>query len=108
MHSAPIRLLKFNANLDLVISADDKGVIEIWDPETFDFPSDEKRLLFELMSETDYYELPKNKTCGLSCAFNSKGNLLAIFCRDRKIRIFNFRTGKLIKVYNETLETYIE
>lgn len=60
------------------------------------------------MSETDYFELPKNKTCALSCSFNNGGDKMVMFCRDRKIRIFNFKTGKLLKVYNESLETYIE
>lgn len=63
-------MIKFNYVLDLVMSTDDNGLIEFWDPETFDFPSDGKRLTYELPSETDYFDLTKNKTCALACTFN--------------------------------------
>lgn len=35
LHYSAIRTIKFLPNLDLVISTDDKGMIEIWDPETY-------------------------------------------------------------------------
>jgi hypothetical protein len=35
MHHSPIRMMKFISNLDLVMTADDKGIIEFWDPETY-------------------------------------------------------------------------
>ena len=35
MHYSPIRTIKFNHYLDLVISSDDSGMIEIWDPESY-------------------------------------------------------------------------
>lgn len=52
------------------MSCEENGIIEFWDPETFEFPTDGRRLAYELPSETDYFELPKNKTCVLSCSFN--------------------------------------
>lgn len=73
-----------------------------------DFPCDSKRLSFELMTDTDLFELVKHKTCALSCAFSSDGSKLAMYCRDRRVRVFEVKTGKLKKIYNETLETYID
>ena len=35
LHSSPIRILKFNNNLDLVMSSDENGILEFWDPETY-------------------------------------------------------------------------
>ena len=35
LHTSPIRFIKFNSTSHLVVSADDNGIIEIWDPETF-------------------------------------------------------------------------
>ena len=57
LHDAPVRLIKFNQAYDLVVSTDQAGNIEIWDPETHEMPSDSKHLQFELLSETDYYSL---------------------------------------------------
>src|SRR5438105_9860861 len=109
-------MIKFNHILDLVLSSDDSGMIEFWDPETFgihycfnkyiDFPCDNKRLTYELPSETDYFDLIKHKTCALSCTFNQSGLIMALYCKDRRIRVFNVRSGELIKTYNETLELY--
>ena len=39
-HEAPVRLVKFNQALDLAVSADQSGILEIWDPETQNFPED--------------------------------------------------------------------
>eukprot|EP01050_Picozoa_sp_SAG11_P053037 SAG11_NODE_31070_length_295_cov_0.790816_1_plen_57_part_01 len=37
-HGAPVRLIGYNAVFDTAISMDDRGMVEYWDPETFDFP----------------------------------------------------------------------
>ena len=103
LHDSIIRVIKFNPVLGLVLSNDEKGIIEIWDPDTYDFPSDNKRLAFETMSETDLFELAKNKTCALSTQFSNDGSKFAIYCKDRKIRLFDMKSGKLIKTYIETL-----
>lgn len=81
-------------------------MIEIWDPETYDFPSDGKRVTFDLISDTDFMSLVKAKTFALSCTFTE--DLLAFYCRDRKIRIFTLKTGKLLLVLDETIQSYIE
>lgn len=59
LHEAQVRQIRFNEALGLVVSTDQAGAIEIWDPETKEFPEgeDDGRLAFELMSETDYYAL---------------------------------------------------
>ena len=38
LHFSEIRTLKFDSELDLVISSDDDGCIEVWDPETYGKP----------------------------------------------------------------------
>ena len=51
LHFSPVRLIKFCSQLDLVITTDEEGCVEVWDPETYgnyfiplihsiDFPSD--------------------------------------------------------------------
>lgn len=41
LHYAPITCLKYIPELGLCISADNSGLIEIWDPETGEFPTEE-------------------------------------------------------------------
>ena len=56
LHEAPVRLIKFNASFNLVMSTDHSGIIEVWDPDTQELPTD-GRLKFETISETAYFEL---------------------------------------------------
>ena len=103
LHESQVRLIKFNQELDLVVSTDQAGNIEIWDPETHEMPED-SRLQFELMSETDYYTLAAEDTFALSMEFSPDWKLLAIFCRDCKIRVFHFASGRLITTIDESVE----
>lgn len=38
IHMGPMKVMKYNNIFDVVISADDKGVIEYWCPTTLEFP----------------------------------------------------------------------
>jgi WD40 repeat protein len=38
IHFSPIRCMKFSPEMNMVISTDEAGMIELWDPETFEFP----------------------------------------------------------------------
>ena len=114
MHFSPLRTLKFIPAFDIVVSTDDNGVVEIWDPETYDFPESSdrlahKKLSFDLISDTDFLpEFIRNKTCALSCTLSNNGLMIAFYCRDRKIRVFSIRTGKLVRSFDETLQSYID
>jgi peptidylprolyl isomerase domain and WD repeat-containing protein 1 len=106
LHFSMIRTLTFLPHVDLVVSSDQQGMIEIWDPETYDFPSDGKRVTFDFISGTDLMSLVKAKTFAMSCTYTE--SLLAFYCRDRKIRVFSLKTGKLLRTLDETLQMYIE
>ena len=69
-----------------------------------DIQSGDKRLQFELLSETDYYSLVTSETFALAMEFSTDFQLLAIYCRDCKIRVFHFRTGRLISTIDESIE----
>lgn len=118
LHFSAIRTIKFLPNLDLVISTDDRGMIEIWDPETFgkfilsvnqykiEFP--DNKLSYELASDTDMLELAKSKTFALSCAVSTSGELVALYARDRKIRVFDVRSGKLVRTIDDNAQIYVD
>ena len=56
------------------------------------------------MSETDYYTMAAAETFALAMEFSPDWKLLAIFCRDCKIRIFHFTSGRLILTIDESVE----
>lgn len=54
------------------------------------------------------YEFAKNKTIVTSLAFSQDGKKFATVSTDRKVRVFGLLTGKLLKVYDESLARYSE
>jgi len=78
-------------------------VIEVWDPEDFSMPDN---LGYETLTETDLFDLVEKKTWALAMEFSRDGSKLAIYGRDRKLRLFNVYSGKLMKVFDETLDVY--
>lgn len=86
-------------------STDEEGVIEVWDPETYELPEEESRIGYEVLSDTDYYTLAQNGTYALAMTFTRDGKRLAIMSTDRKIRVFDTFTGKLQKTFSETLDS---
>ncbi|KAG8488597.1 hypothetical protein CXB51_016499 [Gossypium anomalum] len=75
IHLGPVKVMRYNSAFDIVISGDEKGIIEYWSPATLQFPE----------SDPD-------------------GKQFSITSPDRRIRVFWFRTGKLRRVYDESLE----
>lgn len=57
---------------------------------------------------TDLYEFAKNKTIVSGMAFSNDGRRIATLSIDRKVRIFTFLTGKLIRVFDEALARFTE
>jgi hypothetical protein len=47
--------------------------------------------------------MAKQKTFALSMAVGNKGELVAFYGRDRKVRIFDFRSGKLLQTIDDSL-----
>jgi len=101
IHKTPVRVLKYNEPFNTVISCDNTGVIEYWDPTTFGMPNDVVE--FRLKSETDLYEFAKMKTLPRSLHVSSCGKFFVCMGKDRQIRIFRFLSGKLFRKYDESM-----
>ena len=71
-HETPVRLIRFNQVYNTVVSTDQSGVIEVWDPDTLELPED-CRLNFEVLSDTDYCELVLKKTFAMAIEFSRDG-----------------------------------
>uniref|UniRef100_A0A1I7ZGK1 peptidylprolyl isomerase n=1 Tax=Steinernema glaseri TaxID=37863 RepID=A0A1I7ZGK1_9BILA len=106
-HMKPVTMMQYSAKLNIAISVDEMGVIEYWSgPKTdYKFPPN---VSFEFKSDTDLYELPKNKVYARSMAISPTGHTFALYCSDCRIRIFKVKSGKLLKVIDETLAQFIE
>ncbi|KAK8947181.1 hypothetical protein KSP39_PZI007233 [Platanthera zijinensis] len=102
IHMAPLKVMRYNHTYDIVISADVKGVLEYWSPTTLKFP--EEGLSFRLKTDTNLFDIAKSKTTVSAIEVSSDGNQFAVTSPDRRIRIYWFRTGKMRRVYDESLE----
>ncbi len=51
--------------------------------------------------------MSKKISC-ISLTISTDGKYFAIYCKDKHYRIFDFATGTLYKVYNESLKFYVE
>ncbi|PKI78737.1 hypothetical protein CRG98_000804, partial [Punica granatum] len=102
VHLGPVKIMKYNHACDTVISADDRGIIEYWSPATLKFPVDEVK--FKLKSDTNLLEIAKCKTTVSTVEVSPDGKQFSITSPDRRIRVFWFKTGKLRRVYDESLE----
>ncbi|KAK3362794.1 hypothetical protein B0T25DRAFT_17522 [Lasiosphaeria hispida] len=100
LHRSPVALIAFNDSYDCVISADDNGMIEYWQPSgSYEKPDS----VFQYKSSTNLFEFKKAKSVPTSIALSPDGSRFAtISFPDRKIRIFDFASGKLQRTYDES------
>lgn len=107
IHRAPVHLLAFNPQHNVVVSCDVTGFVEYWVPtEPFLAPSPTQLPgIFELKSTTDLFEFKKTKTVPTSLTFSKDGEKFAVFSiLDRQIRVFDFRSAKVARRYDESLK----
>ncbi|KAM1804018.1 hypothetical protein ACFX12_029932 [Malus domestica] len=102
VHLGPVKVMRYNPVFDTVISADQRGMVEYWTPDTLKFP--EAGVKFRMKSDTNLFEIPKCKTTVSSIEVSPDGKQFSITSPDRRIRVFWFSTGKLRRVYDESLE----
>jgi peptidylprolyl isomerase domain and WD repeat-containing protein 1 len=110
LHRFPVLAMALNATKACVVSCDSKGVIEYWDVTTFEpvSHSTNSYVHYQYKTETDLYELAKVKAIPISITISTDGNMVAILSRDWKIWLFNFSTGKLKRIYDESVKKYAD
>jgi peptidylprolyl isomerase domain and WD repeat-containing protein 1 len=103
IHRASVSLMAYNNAYDCVVSVDQGGMVEYWRPSgTFEKPDN----VWALKSSTNLFEFKKSKCVPTSITISPTGKQFATFSfPDRKIRIFEFATGKLYRTYDESIET---
>ncbi|KAG0141161.1 hypothetical protein CROQUDRAFT_664216 [Cronartium quercuum f. sp. fusiforme G11] len=109
LHHSPVHLMSFNNAFNCVISVDTSGMLEYWEPvEGFNPPSGIK---WSLKSETDLYYFKKSKSVPTSLVVSSDGLHFAtttLNSSDHNICVFNFCTGKIMRIYDESITAISE
>ncbi|POM74487.1 Peptidylprolyl isomerase domain and WD repeat-containing protein 1, partial [Phytophthora palmivora] len=107
LHAAPVTVVAYNPVANCVISADQKGLIEYWDADTYKFPTKDKGVVkFKFKGETDLYELAKSKTYVTAIDVSRDGQSFVVTAKDKQIRVFRFTTGKMRRKYDESLAVF--
>lgn len=106
LHRKPVHLMAYNSAYDCVISADENGMVEYWKPSgTYEKPDN----VFEMKSNTSLFDFKKAKSVPSSITISPTGKQFATFSfPDRKVRVFDFASGKLYRTYDESLTTITE
>lgn len=102
IHMGPIKVMKYNHVNDIVISSDAKGIIEYWCSDKLQFP--ETGVSFKFKTDTNLFEIAKCKTTVSAIEVSRDGSQFSVTSPDHRIRVFWFKTGKLRRVYDESLE----
>ena len=78
--------VQYNPCFDVVISADESGMLEYWGgpAHAYAFPS---HLDFQYKTDTDLYEFAKSKSRPTCLAFSADGRMFVTLATDRKVRV---------------------
>jgi peptidylprolyl isomerase domain and WD repeat-containing protein 1 len=107
-HASPVTAMAYHSKKQWVLSSDVSGVLEVWNVPTSspndDSLSESGPLPFQSKFETDLYALMKKKTYAIDIAVSDKH--FALYCSDRKIRLFSLNGCNLVCLYDERLKVY--
>lgn len=107
LHRSPVHLMAFNNAYDCVISVDEGGMVEYWSPSGNNYEKPEN--VFQYKSSTNLFEFKKAKSVPSSLSISPSGHqFVAMSLPDRKIRVFDFATGKLHRTYDESMQVIEE
>jgi peptidylprolyl isomerase domain and WD repeat-containing protein 1 len=106
LHRSPVSVMAFNNEFDCVISADEGGMLEYWSP-TSNYEKPEN--LWKMKSSTNLFDFKKSKSAPVSITISPAGSQFTTYSfPDRKIRVFDFASGKLHRSYDESIATITE
>lgn len=106
LHRSPVSLMAYNNDYDCVISADEGGMLEYWrSGDNYEKPDN----VFSMKSSTNLFEFKKAKSVPSSITISPTGSQFATFSfPDRKVRVFDFVSGKLYRTYDESIAAITE
>ena len=90
-----------NWNYNFCISIDERGFLQVWDPQTYDFPTVTK---YKCKIQSEFLQLLQQNSIPTAMTISPKGNFVGIIMKDRTIRVFNLITGKSLVTINESIK----
>jgi len=104
VHVAPVTAMAYDASTNIVISGDQRGMLEYWNAETFERPSRKtsKLVTFKHKGATDLYDMAKAKSAPRSICWSPDSKSFVVSASDEKYRVYDFSSGKLKRVYDES------
>lgn len=108
MHRNPVTIIKYNPIYDVAISVDTTSMIEYWSTLKHDFEFPTKSISFTTKLDTDLFEFVQNKLLLLNLTISPNGLYFVTLTSDRRICLFKFKTAKLIRVFDESLNVSME
>ncbi|THH28223.1 hypothetical protein EUX98_g5970 [Antrodiella citrinella] len=109
LHRFPVHVMTYSDRYNTVISADEGGFIEFWQPtEPFEQPKYVPGM-WQYKNQTDLYEFKKAKSTPTCITLSPDSSSFVTFSLpDRQVRVFSFITGKMTRRYDESLEAIQE
>jgi peptidylprolyl isomerase domain and WD repeat-containing protein 1 len=110
LHAAPVLALTFSPSLGLAISIDARGMIEYWgtDPARDFAAPPAAGVAFTSKLDTDLFDLAKSKVMPTSVTISPTGRQFVVTATDWRVRLFDLRTGKLLRTLDEGEAAYDE
>lgn len=114
-NDSEVTCLEFVSKRGLIVTADVKGRLQLWDPLTCLNPKPKTNSFggIILANDAKSYEqsqmanhLLNDGTFAVCISVSPDGDSLAAFCADGCLRLFKVRTGKLWKSFEESVEYY--
>ncbi|KIM28414.1 hypothetical protein M408DRAFT_8792 [Serendipita vermifera MAFF 305830] len=108
LHKSTVHVMAYADLYDTVISADESGFLEYWQPtEPYETPTQPGMWTFK--SNTDLYEFKKSRTSPTSLTISpNQSHFVTLTASDRQIRVFDLLSGKMTRGYDESLQAIQE
>jgi peptidylprolyl isomerase domain and WD repeat-containing protein 1 len=128
LHAAPVTAMTYNLEKQCVLSADSKGILELWDcsgAASRDDPTHvgspctafKHGITFTSKMDTDLYHLLRKKTYAIALATtpsalnnaksqSSSDYYYAMYCADHKIRFMEHATARILVTMDESAKMY--
>jgi peptidylprolyl isomerase domain and WD repeat-containing protein 1 len=111
LHASPITAMAYNSVNRCMVSADLKGVLEVWDcsseAEVGSAPTSTRNgLEYTSKMDTQLYELMRKKTFAVSLAVSPTGQHFCVYGEDHRVRIYHHASGKIVVTYDERAKMY--
>ncbi len=89
----PVAAMAMNPTSGVMISIDEKGIIEYWSSAAGLFPS--QSVHFSSKLDTDLFAVTRSQSLPVALCVSPKGTQFAVAAEDETIWVFKFRNGRL-------------